>query len=181
MTTLSSAKRHKMAWQVPPLSSEVHSSYRSSPPLVETRSSQYLNAIVTFIISELFLRRAMGTNVMRGASISPLGRMVTVRPKVLATKATQRCRPSVHRREYTRETATATLSPRWLSDVKQRIGKCILFGLKPHQTDHAGRILQEIAKDWRELVAGSEGFLTSKNRTGLFRQEVVWGEMDSMV
>lgn len=83
--------------------------------------------------------------------------------------------------ESTTEAATASLSPRWLSEVKQRVGKCILFGLKPHQTDHAGHILQEIARDWRELVAGSEGFLTSKDRRGMFRQEVVWGEMDSMV
>lgn len=73
--------------------------------------------------------------------------------------------------------ATASLSPRWLSDVKTRIGKCITFGLKPEQTQAAGKILQELARDWRELVAGSEGFLTEKSRRGLYRQEVVWGEM----
>ncbi|KAH9861981.1 hypothetical protein IAQ61_010182 [Plenodomus lingam] len=76
--------------------------------------------------------------------------------------------------------ATAKLSPRWLSDVKTRIGKCILFGLRPEQTQEAGSILQEINEDWRELVAGSEGFLTGKPWRGLYRQEVVWGEMDSM-
>ncbi|EMD00101.1 hypothetical protein BAUCODRAFT_40694, partial [Baudoinia panamericana UAMH 10762] len=75
---------------------------------------------------------------------------------------------------------TAHLSPRWLSDVKQRIGRCITFGLDPQQTDKAGRILKQLALDWRELVAGSEGFLTDPQRRGLFRQEVVWGEMDSM-
>ncbi|KAF2704232.1 hypothetical protein K504DRAFT_462804 [Pleomassaria siparia CBS 279.74] len=75
---------------------------------------------------------------------------------------------------------TASLSPRWLSDVKTRIGKCIMFGLDPSQTKEAGLILQEMVADWRELVAGSEGFLTGKGRTGLFRQQVVWGEMDSM-
>jgi len=77
--------------------------------------------------------------------------------------------------------ATATLSPRWLSDTKQRIGKCVLFGLQPHQTEQAGSILKEIARDWRELLAGSEGFLTGSDRRGLYRQAVVWGEMDSMV
>ncbi|KAF2827674.1 hypothetical protein CC86DRAFT_214733 [Ophiobolus disseminans] len=76
--------------------------------------------------------------------------------------------------------ATAALSPRWLSDVKTRIGKCIMFGINPSQTQEAGSILQEISTDWRELVAGSEGFLTSKEYRGLYRQEVVWGEMDSM-
>jgi hypothetical protein len=79
------------------------------------------------------------------------------------------------------QSATTSLSPRWLSDVKQRIGKCITFGLKPHQVDEAGKMLAEISQDWRELVAGSEGFLTGPKRRGLYRQEVVWGEMDSMV
>ncbi|KAF2121953.1 thioesterase-like superfamily-domain-containing protein [Lophiotrema nucula] len=72
---------------------------------------------------------------------------------------------------------TASLNPRWLSDVKARIGKCINFGLRTEQTQEACLILEEIAKDWRHLLAGSEGFLTDKNRIGLFRQEVVWGEM----
>jgi len=55
------------------------------------------------------------------------------------------------------------------------------FGLQPEQTEQAGNILHEIARDWRELVAGSEGFLTGPSRRGMHRQEVVWGEMDSMV
>ena len=65
--------------------------------------------------------------------------------------------------------------------MKQRIGKCITFGLKPEQTTEAALITQEIARDWRELLAGSEGFLTSPKRRGLFRHRVVWGENDSMV
>jgi hypothetical protein len=73
--------------------------------------------------------------------------------------------------------ATAALSPRWLSDVQSRIGKCISFGISQEQTQEAGSILQEIANDWRELVAGSEGFLTGKGHRGLYRQPVAWGEM----
>lgn len=49
--------------------------------------------------------------------------------------------------------------------------------MKPAQVEEAGLILKEIARDWRELVAGSEGFLTGKTRRGLHRQNVVWGEM----
>jgi hypothetical protein len=52
-----------------------------------------------------------------------------------------------------------------------------MFGISPAQTQEAGSILEEISSDWRELVAGSEGFLTSKKYRGLYRQEVVWGEM----
>ncbi|KAK3069864.1 hypothetical protein LTR53_011474 [Teratosphaeriaceae sp. CCFEE 6253] len=76
--------------------------------------------------------------------------------------------------------ATAALSPRWLSDVKLRIGQCLTFGANEQQTQQAGRILSEIARDWRELVAGSEGFLTDAKRRGIYRQQVVWGEMDAM-
>jgi len=73
--------------------------------------------------------------------------------------------------------ATTALSPRWLSDVKMRIGKCIMFGMKSEETEEAGAILEQISRDWRELVAGSEGFLIAEPWEGLYRQEVVWGDM----
>jgi hypothetical protein len=53
------------------------------------------------------------------------------------------------------------------------------FGLSPLQVEEAGSILNEVANDWRELIAGSEGFLTGVERRGLFKQEVTWGEMVS--
>jgi hypothetical protein len=49
--------------------------------------------------------------------------------------------------------------------------------LQPAQVDVAGSILQQIARDWRELIAGSEGFLTGETRRSVFRHSVVWGEM----
>lgn len=71
----------------------------------------------------------------------------------------------------------ATLPSRWLSDIKSRIGKCLNFGLRSAQADEAGSLLRVLVKDWRELLAGSEGFLVSKDRAGLERHQVVWGEM----
>lgn len=62
-----------------------------------------------------------------------------------------------------------SLDPRWLSELKQRVGKCIHFGLPAEQMNAAGSILSELARDWRELVAGSEGYLTDSGRRGLFR------------
>jgi hypothetical protein len=41
--------------------------------------------------------------------------------------------------------------------------------------------LKALGEEWRELVAGREGFLVDKKRAGLLRQKVVWGEMDCMV
>ncbi|RFU24868.1 hypothetical protein B7463_g11472, partial [Scytalidium lignicola] len=69
---------------------------------------------------------------------------------------------------------------RWLSTTKSRIGKCILWGLDHEQTQRAAAVLKVLGEEWRVLVAGQEGFLTSKKRAGLVRQKVVWGEMDSM-
>ncbi|KAH8697749.1 thioesterase-like superfamily-domain-containing protein [Talaromyces proteolyticus] len=73
-----------------------------------------------------------------------------------------------------------TVDPRWLTIIKRRIGKCLMFGLQPAQVDEAGLILRRIANDWRELIAGSEGFLTDETRRAVYRHNVVWGEMDVM-
>lgn len=78
------------------------------------------------------------------------------------------------------QSTLSTLNPRLLTDLKSRIGKCILFGLSPAQTHEAGSILQEVNSDWREIVAGSEGYLTGREWTGLKGREVVWGEMVSI-
>ena len=75
------------------------------------------------------------------------------------------------------ELPTIDTPPRWLADVKKRIGKCVNFGLRPMQVDEAGRILRVLARDWKELLAGSEGFLVGRSRAGLERHRVVWGEM----
>lgn len=56
-----------------------------------------------------------------------------------------------------------------------------MFGMKPEQVDEASGILRDLAKDWRNLVAGSEGYLTGKGRVGLQSHSVVWGEQDTMV
>ena len=68
---------------------------------------------------------------------------------------------------------TAALPTRWLSDLKQRIGKCIIFGLNQKQIDEVGDVMRVVARDWRELLAGSEGFLTG--RAGYEGREVAWG------
>lgn len=108
-------------------------------------------------------------------------------PRPLSHRATFVARTSLGTRfqssQATSDTtpATAQLSSRWLSDVKQRIGKCITFGLTPSQTTAAGAILKQLSRDWRELVAGSEGFLTSPERRGLHRSPIAWGDQDSMV
>ncbi|OTA67117.1 hypothetical protein K449DRAFT_389865 [Hypoxylon sp. EC38] len=67
---------------------------------------------------------------------------------------------------------------RWYSDLKARLGKCIMFGCSREQARQAASVLEALGTEWRELTAGAEGFLTG-GRRGLENQQVVWGEMDS--
>ncbi|KAI8961520.1 hypothetical protein F5Y11DRAFT_326074 [Daldinia sp. FL1419] len=71
-----------------------------------------------------------------------------------------------------------SLPSRWYSDLRARIGKCIMFGCTRAQAQRAAAILRILGTEWRELTAGAEGFLTG-GRRGLENQQVVWGEMDS--
>ncbi|KAI9871936.1 MAG: hypothetical protein M1830_002239 [Pleopsidium flavum] len=119
--------------------------------------------------------------VRRRAVIVPVWRSVFHTNAVLLIRSLSTTPPKVSDNGHTAhaEAVTASLDPRWLSDLKKRIGKCVMFGLKPVQVQEAASILKEIARDWRELVAGSEGFLTGRRRRGLHRQNVVWGEMEA--
>jgi hypothetical protein len=53
--------------------------------------------------------------------------------------------------------------------------------LNEEQTRKAGSVLKVLGSEWRDLVAGREGFLVERKRAGLLRHKVVWGEMDRMV
>jgi hypothetical protein len=97
--------------------------------------------------------------------------------RLLTSRMLPRSLISQPSRRFKSTDTSAALPPRWLSDVKARIGKCIMFGINAEQTAEAGGILEEMNADWRELVAGSEGYLTGREWMGLCRQEVVWGEM----
>ncbi|KAJ6171180.1 hypothetical protein N7470_000247 [Penicillium chermesinum] len=91
--------------------------------------------------------------------------------------------PTTHDANPSTDTTPArphTIDPRWLTMIKRRVGKCMMFGLKPEQVEEGGKIMQLLARNWRELLAGSEGFLTDEKRRSLFRHNVVWGEQDVM-
>ncbi|KAK4157536.1 thioesterase-like superfamily-domain-containing protein [Chaetomidium leptoderma] len=69
-------------------------------------------------------------------------------------------------------------SPRWIAELRTRVGKCLAFGCNDQQVSQAAEVLRAIATDWKELQAGSEGFL-SGGRRGLDGRQIAWGEMDS--
>lgn len=117
------------------------------------------------------------TMIARSAIQSKLSRSIAF---LCARRALSTTLPSQNVRSATSEnppTRPHTIDPRWLTMMKRRVGKCMMFGLKPAQVDEAGKILQQLARDWRELIAGSEGFLTDEKRRSLYRHNVVWGEM----
>ncbi|KAF2629926.1 hypothetical protein BU25DRAFT_485010 [Macroventuria anomochaeta] len=75
-------------------------------------------------------------------------RAALLRPSASSTIHAQRARipvprPPQCRFSTTDAPATQKLSPRWLSDVRAQIGKCIMFGINDAQTSEAGSILQE--------------------------------------
>lgn len=69
---------------------------------------------------------------------------------------------------------------RWIADLRARIGRCLTFGCNDQQITQAAEVLRAIATEWKELLAGSEGYLTG-GRRGLDGREVHWGEMDTFV
>ena len=74
----------------------------------------------------------------------------------------------------------STVNPRWLTDIKTRVGKCIAFGMSSAQIDDAGKVLEELANDWKNLTVGCEGFLTQREHAGLHSHPIIWGDQDSM-
>ncbi len=64
-------------------------------------------------------------------------------------------------------------SSRWLSDLKARLGRCIIFGLPKEQIGQAGQAAKVLGQGWRGLIAGREGYLIDSGQEGTVR----WGEM----
>ena len=65
----------------------------------------------------------------------------------------------------------------WLSDRKARLGRLLLHGTTAAETHAAGAVLNDLALNWRCYVAGAEGYLTARERRGLYRHAVAWGDM----
>lgn len=73
--------------------------------------------------------------------------------------------------------ASSLNNTRWLSETKSRIGKLFFHGTTTEEAKEACDILKDLTKNWREYVAASEGFLTGEKWRGLYRRDVVWGDM----
>ncbi|KAJ9660783.1 hypothetical protein H2198_002322 [Neophaeococcomyces mojaviensis] len=116
-----------------------------------------------------------GTLGLNGLPSLPCGPLLTLfRPQQL------RALSSTTPHQQDAAARVAKLDPRWLSDTKSRLGKCILFGMDQAQTTRAGMLLADVSLNWRTLLAGSEGFPTDPRRTGISSAPIDWGSQDAM-
>ncbi|RDW83425.1 hypothetical protein BP5796_04916 [Coleophoma crateriformis] len=90
------------------------------------------------------------------------------------------CFTNKHLRQSSTASARRSSPSKWLGESKERIGKCLKFGTDKEQTQEAADMLATLGREWRQLVAGGEGFVTRPGGEGMLRQRVVWGDMDSM-
>ena len=63
----------------------------------------------------------------------------------------------------------------FLPEIKSRVGKCIMFGVKEDQTQYAAQISRLVSERWKNIVVGEEGYVAKDGLT----DKVRWGEMVS--
>lgn len=97
-----------------------------------------------------------------------------------AHTSTRQLSTSLRRAQGTATDPSNGNAARWLADARTRIGKCISFGMSAPLVDEAAKVCAELGRDWREIVAGSEGYVTDPHRAGLHQHSLVWGDQDSM-
>ncbi|KAJ5281172.1 hypothetical protein N7478_006544 [Penicillium angulare] len=114
--------------------------------------------------------------IPRSAFTRQLPRAVSSRSSLVAFSSTASVQNASSPDSQDAPARPHTIDPRWLTMMKRRIGKCMMFGLRSNQVEEGGKVLQQLAKDWRGLIAGSEGFLIDERRRGLYQHNVVWGE-----
>lgn len=77
------------------------------------------------------------------------------------------------------EPKSAALSPRWFTDLRDRIKKCLSLNIGAEDAGRLRERLDYLGKHWLELSAGCEGFLTTDRWRGLDKHSVAWGDMVS--
>ena len=63
----------------------------------------------------------------------------------------------------------------FLPEIKGRVGKCIMFGVKEEQTQYAARISRLLSERWKDIAVGEQGYTAGD----CLSDKVRWGEMVS--
>lgn len=102
------------------------------------------------------------------------GRQIGQAPTTLRLFHT--CKASLKADVSASEIGAASLSPRWLSDLKAKAQANVKQGQLLHESK---RVLDQLDERWVQLLAGSEGFLSGPQWAGLSKETVRWGDMVS--
>ncbi|KAH6667861.1 thioesterase-like superfamily-domain-containing protein [Halenospora varia] len=137
----------------------------SIEPAQETKATQITEAI-------------RNTEATQGSEVTANGRQSALHSPTKRSRILRQTKPAI--KDSAIIAVEVTTDKRWLSTMKARIGKCIMFGTTQEQTRQIGGVLRTLARDWRRYVVGSEGFPTDSKSVGLLRHKVAWGEMDVM-
>jgi hypothetical protein len=79
-------------------------------------------------------------------------------------------------RKYSQSNKQREDAPSFRSLVS-RLGYMTNNGVNHQTAARVAQILKTICSDWRDLVAGSDGYLTAENRRGVSGRAVEWGDM----
>jgi hypothetical protein len=94
-------------------------------------------------------------------------RVLTARPIIVSRRANlAKCRPS----------STAVPVPSFRA-LLARLAQITDNGVPDDQVPRVAQVVKRISDDWRDLLVGTEGFLTKESRRGLSGRGVEWGEM----
>ncbi|UNI15905.1 hypothetical protein JDV02_002391 [Purpureocillium takamizusanense] len=78
------------------------------------------------------------------------------------------------------EPKSAVLNPRWLGDLRSRIKQSLSRAQSENDAAPLREQLDRLDRQWVDLLAGREGFLTEPRWRGLDKHSVAWGDMDVM-
>lgn len=75
------------------------------------------------------------------------------------------------------EPKSGALNPRWLSDLRSRIKRSLSRCQSEQDASPLREQLERLDRQWVDLLAGREGFLTEPRWRGLNKHSVAWGDM----
>ncbi|KAH7179050.1 thioesterase-like superfamily-domain-containing protein [Fusarium flagelliforme] len=124
------------------------------------RSSEFFSKTIPICLL------TQSTNNTRITTMSLFRTRPIHRPIVLAT------------RQYS--TQSPSLPSRWFTDVRAQLTELTAEKYPKECVQEAKKLYDYSEKNWLELLAGQQGFLTEKNWRGIDNHPLLWGDMDSM-
>ncbi|KAI6386315.1 hypothetical protein MCOR23_011415 [Pyricularia oryzae] len=88
-----------------------------------------------------------------------------------------RFNPGPGERQYLQNIPREDTNGRWYFQLRERIGKCIIFGLSEAQLARAVDLVAAMSAEWEKLVLHMDEYPTDHD--GLRNFTVPWGDMDS--